>query len=824
MKEFKSGNIAPNPSFEEGSPLSSDTTIFQSIKKWEIIGENVQYLELKDDSLLTQNGKRVVYICKTKSSETDSLGDGIISDYIKVIPGNYDLSLYVKAQNISPQSSKPGSKINDAINIRLLFYDDQRKPISPEVHYPYFDTQLDNSCKSFSFANFHYLDSLNWSKIIGRTYNYPFSEGDIPDNCRYVKIFIGLKGTGKLWIDNINLSYSKWNFTPQERISKYHDSIFPAVQMLIPTPQYVKFKRNIPLITAGNDKVLYPGILLKTENTTLSKHSADFLALQLKNTLLPSYPDCQIQISFNEDDDFMANSSVVFLLSDYKKTDTTKHSELLPGFSTKNQGYFISDTMIARKPIIIVAAHDHQGLYYATTTISRLLDKQRGLYTHAQVIDYPAFQGRGFQISPSDSSSLPDLHNTTLDFLTYYRFNKAYLPYYQNDEAKEWHQNTEKLTQYAVQTGNYIKEKATLSMGVMFNPYYHLDYEMHTDSMTDSLKNIWIHDEKGIQMIIKTLKPAFDNGAQFLMLLGDDFVPHSSNYRKLYDLWSESDIKRHINLQTAQAFVINELHKWLNTNYGKIRFEFCPPWYLNEFIDRSRGRAEAYFRDLDRMIPEDIVYVWTGNTVRSLSFDKADIKRFSDITGRQLMLWDNTLYARSLESSYGGYPALYPGKTKLCNIFEPYDVIMPSDFHFTSPHFYANGLPYSEIYKIKFATLSDFLWNPTAYNPDLSLWKVLINLYGKTATVHLIEINDMYFRVLSNIILLERDNRVNKSLHKNTGHALQRLITQIEELSKTITNSTLAEELGEMTNTLQIRFDNLNKETNNEADSLVTAE
>ncbi len=50
--------------------------------------------------------------------------------------------------------------------------------------------------------------------------------------------------------------------------------------------------------------------------------------------------------------------------------------------------------------------------------------------------------------------------------------------------------------------------------------------------------------------------------------------------------------------------------------------------------------------------------------------------------GRWPMIWDNTLYARNLETRrYGGYTTYYPGKVRMCNLFEPYHTYMPKDFH-----------------------------------------------------------------------------------------------------------------------------------------------
>jgi hypothetical protein len=188
--------------------------------------------------------------------------------------------------------------------------------------------------------------------------------------------------------------------------------------------------------------------------------------------------------------------------------------------------------------------------------------------------------------------------------------------------------------------------------------------------------------------------------------------------------------------------------------------EFCPPWYANEHIDRSEGKAEIYFQDLVFQIPQDVAIIWTGPTIRSLSIDMADLYRYRALIGKWPMIWDNTLYARNHESpNYGGYPAHYPGKVRICNLFEPYDTYRPNGFQKYSDgrQMYTNGAAYSEVYKIKYATVADYEWNTSAYNPELSLWKVLVKNYGLPAAEQLLRFNDAYYGVYEMCLRLKTD-------------------------------------------------------------------
>jgi hypothetical protein len=79
---------------------------------------------------------------------------------------------------------------------------------------PFKGQKIDNSFKSLSFANYDHIKEFDWGRIIGKSHSFPFSEGDIPDDARYIRIFIGLKGTGTMWIDDVDFHYTRANFPP----------------------------------------------------------------------------------------------------------------------------------------------------------------------------------------------------------------------------------------------------------------------------------------------------------------------------------------------------------------------------------------------------------------------------------------------------------------------------------------------------------------------------------------------------------------------------------------------------------------------------------
>lgn len=147
------------------------------------------------------------------------------------------------------------------------------------------------------------------------------------------------------------------------------------------------------------------------------------------------------------------------------------------------------------------------------------------------------------------------------------------------------------------------------------------------------------------------------------------------------------------------------------------------------------------------------------------------------------MVWDNSPYARMVESKNGGYPFNYPEKSILCNLFEPFDIQYPKNFtSYIDSHYYSNLGGFGEINKIKYLTFADFSWNTKDYNPDFSLYKALIQYVGKDNAMLLLKFNDAYFQFVSrwgDLRIRIEHNSLYK-LNENEKKAATQDITQLK--------------------------------------------
>ena len=223
LNQFEKGNLVFNPSFEVGTAPEDASEKSDRIKGWQSVGLNVSWVDSQAEEhsqTEVNTGRHSVKILRKTANELDE-AEGVVSDFIEVIPGNYYFSYRVRLKNITSNKYRLGVQLYDAVVIKALYFDKDKKPLEPQVLNPVSRSLVDNSDKGFSFSNYWTIDEFPWAEVRGRTYNYPFSEGDIPDGTRYVRLFLGLKGTGAMWVDDVDFRYSKWNFTALERFKPY---------------------------------------------------------------------------------------------------------------------------------------------------------------------------------------------------------------------------------------------------------------------------------------------------------------------------------------------------------------------------------------------------------------------------------------------------------------------------------------------------------------------------------------------------------------------------------------------------------------------------
>jgi len=757
LQKYEQGNLVANASFEEGSRTAADPNNSFTLKGWEKVGRNVAWVNQESGAEAeqeAQTGSHAVKIARKKAGELDD-PEGVLSDYISVIPGNYYFSYSVKFKDLTSHKPRLGARLQDAVVIRMLFFDGGKQPLDPRAMNPVSQTLIDSSDKGYSFSNYWAIDDFPWGTVRGRTYNYPYFEGDVPDGTRYVRLFLGLKGKGTMWLDNIVFRYSKWNFTALERLMPYFDRPLPPAQRVVPTPKTIYPLNDVVFCDPQHAQSEMILIVLPENPAAAEQAAAKILQQKIRDVICavdpaakPKGPEIRIAKNDPAGND-INNAGLIFSIGRNRFLQRIHPDLPMELVRNKQQGYIIASEKVGNAQAVFLNGTTPLASYYAAATAVQLFEDNACVYHNAAVIDYPDFLGRAYVFKKWENSRELENDINAMERLSLFKLNKVYLGY--NRNGGSWYQIDALYRRGIEDAGNWCRENGTISLAMMVNPYSHLGFEAPVETLDGQLRYTWTHSSpQSLAMLKNVYKFALDAGADTIMLLADDSVPHTGTNPQNYSLYTAEDKNRFVNLQNAQAYVINQLKQWLAAEYPGTRLEFCPPWYSNEHIDRSRGQAEQYFQDLVYQIPLDVAIVWTGPTIRSLSVDMADLYRYKRLIGRWPMIWDNTLYARSATNrSYGGFPAHYPGKVKLCNLFEPFDTYRPDNFQNYSDgaRMYTNGSAYSEVYRIKYATVADYEWNTAAYDPELSLWKVLCRLYGPACAKALLQFNNAYYEV-----------------------------------------------------------------------------
>jgi hypothetical protein len=483
-----------------------------------------------------------------------------------------------------------------------------------------------------------------------------------------------------------------------------------------------------------------------------------------------------------------------------------------PAAVGRPQGYVIQPVDVGACHVVFLYGDTALANFYAAATAAQLMESDRCVYHSAAVVDHPDFLGRAFRLKRWETPADLDRDLEGLERMARFKLNRAYAGYEGRTQA--WHRPDALFRAGIAAVGQRCRDGGVMSLGVMVNPYSHFAFEPAAETLSEAARTTWTHaSDASLETLQAVFGLGLDAGADTVMLLADDFVPHEGRNRKNFSLYAPEDRERFLNLQTAQAHVVNRLKEWLDRDHPGTRVEFCPPWYANEFIDRSEGKAEIYLQELAARVPPEIAVVWTGPTVRSLSLDLADLRRYRSLIGRRPMFWDNTLYARNLETTvYGGYTTHYPGKVRLCSLFEPLDVDRPDGFHELNDgrRMYVNGAADSELYRIKFATVADYAWNTADYVPERSLWKALVSAYGEGCARELLFFNEAYYGLFETCARMET-TAGNRAEHGRRGAVwLERLDESLRNLTRQLPGGhALVEELTACRDRQKRRFDAL---------------
>ena len=431
LQRFEKKNLVRNFSFESGKIFVIDSTRSSfSVEGWQQVG-SVEWVDTRYDSLYRPDealsGWHSVKISRKQAYETDEKGDGIISEFIKVIPGNYSFSFYTRLENIAPPRARLGIRMYDAVEARILFYDKNKLALNSTKAFPQINQFVDNSFKSLSLANFATIGTFPWGKIIGKSANFPYPEGDIPSEAHYVKLFIGLKGTGTMWIDSVDFRYTSGNFSLAERMIHYSDTAVLMHHSLIPTPKFVQKMGSVRYLAGSGNPESHPVIVVPPDAGESTMQAANLIRDALSKgytrngasgMLLPEIVRVCPEIAKEE-------ARLVFNVGKTSLYD--KHADDFPiqEIAGKSQGYFIY-SLPDYPNLVFLDGNSDAAIYYAALTAVQLFDTKQPVFHNARVIDYPDFENRYFTFGNATTEAEADRLLAIVNELAKFKLNGAF--------------------------------------------------------------------------------------------------------------------------------------------------------------------------------------------------------------------------------------------------------------------------------------------------------------------------------------------------------------------------------------------------------------
>jgi hypothetical protein len=509
-----------------------------------------------------------------------------------------------------------------------------------------------------------------------------------------------------------------------------------------------------------------------------------------------------IKVQYVISQEELNRSALVFSIG--KSVLYKKYREFLPvnAISVHDQGYFIF-TSNDLPNVIFLAGNNETGDYYASATAVQLFDQRIPIFYNARIIDFPDMVQRCFSIEAWKNHKELEYDLATIQDLLPYKLNGTYIgmdpdvpdPFYMKTLegfGKLWeNRDLFRFIQWIVPdpARSFASSDSVASCG------------MH--AMTGPVADREVQLKKIIMTGIRSHASGLSIAPSFILPDSATLEYSPAEVLKLTDLFRDE----------SQFFI--RLQKYMQDQCPGQCLEYCLPWYNNELVDYSLGYADVFLAPLMDDMDKNVTFLWSGSSYYTVHTDAADVFRYSSLLNRIPVLLDNSMLTESKKACYGGSAPYYPHKVRLYNFLEPYS---NDELHYygdrvNKKRVFINQSVHSELDKIKILTALDFYWNMDAYDPDFSLWKILVSRYGRDAARELLVFGDDLAAILEITILLQQNDQVSKNFR--TGNEI---LSSLKEHLDRITgflgsDNSLVDELNVWYTETKDRFENLNPET-----------
>ncbi len=387
----------------------------------------------------------------------------------------------------------------------------------------------------------------------------------------------------------------------------------------------------------------------------------------------------------------------------------------------KPEGYVITPYRHKEKfSGVFLVGQDGAGAYFGAQSLVQLIDRaeDKVVLHPAKVKDWPTFRLRSFKGGGDRGEGSHSWDMGLWSALAKFNcYNICYTTVGRDkwvDPEPDYREHVQALTRYMRARG--------LDTMPFVNPYYLWK------------EHIEVSDPGDLDKLFEACRIGPEAGGTRVMLCLDDFAskPEWSS-EKLYKVRSEKDREAFDDdLAAVNIAMINDLNRRLPAAYPHAQLYVVLPYYWNP-RPPYQAAGEEYLKKEGAGIDDSVRIVWTGPRVRSGTIVQAHIDYYQGLLGgRQVMLWDNTIYMHHNPPHYflDTFHTQYPDR---------FSEQISGEVHLNA----GTG----EAYKCGLLAAADYLWNPQAYDPETSLRNAIAAVAGPASVDDLLAFRDAYYTI-----------------------------------------------------------------------------
>lgn len=548
--------------------------------------------------------------------------------------------------------------------------------------------------------------------------------------------------------------------------------------VILPTPQKVEYSEKCWDVFPGKVAiVISPGASAPAVyHSELVQRLIPLSRQAAPVTIMPAYaqvPDDALVIALGTRKD-----------GDFIKQRVRRWKLAPPADYPGREGYAIRCREERGRKVVLCVGWDRRGVHHAAQSVIQLFGKRDGkvIFRPAKVDDWPTVAWRGAKVTGIPTAAKPDYVDdlaAATAWLYAAKFNAVHVSYPKGGGAG-WREPTEAYRRIVVESARFAAAHDMHTLQFV-NPYVGSRGEHSPKS------KIVLSNPEDLDALERTLRLSADNGGDGAMICLDDYCPIPF---PPYVFTNEDDQARFKNVAEGAAFLASEMARRLRKTYPGFEIVVCPPWFCTTMVNMM-GEDKAQAEEFGKRLPSDMAIVWTGPGVRSLKVTEADFDTWSRLNGREKpFFWDNTFYQRA---KYGGTFVL----------FDEFETKYPRDLAERVEGFHFNNGNYDEVAMCGLLDLSNFLWNPAAFDPKQSRQACMEMFCGKDAVDDVLAFRETFYRLF--LVVSPREKDLSKHLaaigedQKKALKALTpKLRAQLDDVEKRCWNDRVNSRLREL--------------------------